>query len=112
LFHVLRPSTQESLTPERGKNIQRKEYVLHIALHSLVDRCGVYSIPPHLIYGHHIKISFINPRALCCHLSFLSMLVSSGHIHTDKKERKNFHRYMEVQMGSGAKSYIRKGFLV
>ncbi len=31
--------------------------------------------------------------------------------HTDKKEKKIFLRCMEIQMGSGAKSYMRKGFL-
>jgi hypothetical protein len=29
---------------------------------------------------------------------------------TDKKERKNFLIYKEIQSGSGAKSYMRKGF--
>ncbi len=31
---------------------------------------------------------------------------------TDKKENKIFLIYKEIQMGSGAKSYMRKGFLV
>jgi hypothetical protein len=30
---------------------------------------------------------------------------------TDKKENKIFLIYKEIQMGSGAKSYMRKGFL-
>ena len=30
---------------------------------------------------------------------------------TDKKENKIFLIYKEIQMGSGAKSYTRKGFL-
>jgi hypothetical protein len=30
---------------------------------------------------------------------------------TDKKEKKTFLIYKEIQMGSVAKSYIRKGFL-
>ncbi len=33
-------------------------------------------------------------------------------VHTDKKENKTFLIYKEIQMGSGAKSYIRKGFLI
>jgi hypothetical protein len=31
---------------------------------------------------------------------------------TDKKENKIFLIYKEIQMGSGAKSYLRKGFLI
>ncbi len=33
-------------------------------------------------------------------------------LHTDKKENKIFLIYKEIQMGSGAKSYLRKGFLI
>jgi hypothetical protein len=32
--------------------------------------------------------------------------------YTDKKEYKIFLIYKEIQMGSGAKSYMRKGFLI
>jgi hypothetical protein len=32
--------------------------------------------------------------------------------YTDKKERKNFLIYKEILSGSGAKSYMRKGFLI
>jgi hypothetical protein len=32
--------------------------------------------------------------------------------YTDKKENKIFLIYKEIQMGSGAKLYIRKGFLI
>jgi hypothetical protein len=31
---------------------------------------------------------------------------------TDKKENKIFLIYREIQMGSGAKSHMRKGFLI
>ena len=31
---------------------------------------------------------------------------------TDKKENKIFLMYKEIQMGSGAKSYMRHGFLI
>jgi hypothetical protein len=31
---------------------------------------------------------------------------------TDKKENKTFLIYKKFQMGSGAKSYLRKGFLI
>ncbi len=31
--------------------------------------------------------------------------------YTEKKENKTFIIYKEIQMGSGAKSYMRKGFL-
>jgi hypothetical protein len=34
------------------------------------------------------------------------------HIYTDKKVNKIFLIYEEIQMGSGAKSYMRKGFLI
>ncbi len=33
-------------------------------------------------------------------------------MYTDKKENKKFLTYTEIQMGSGAKSYMRKGFLI
>ncbi len=32
--------------------------------------------------------------------------------YTDKKENKIFLIYKEIHMGSGAKSYMRKGFLI
>jgi hypothetical protein len=32
--------------------------------------------------------------------------------YTDKKENKIILKYKEIQMGSGAKSYMRKGFLI
>jgi hypothetical protein len=32
--------------------------------------------------------------------------------HTDKKENKIFLIYKEIQMGSGAKSYMKKGSLI
>jgi hypothetical protein len=32
--------------------------------------------------------------------------------YTDKKENKTSHIYKEIQMGSGAKSYMRKGDLI
>jgi hypothetical protein len=32
--------------------------------------------------------------------------------HTDKKENKTFLKYKDIQMGSGAKSYMRKGFII
>jgi hypothetical protein len=32
--------------------------------------------------------------------------------YTDKKENKSFLIYKEILMGSGAKSYLRKGFLI
>ncbi len=33
-------------------------------------------------------------------------------LYTDKKEKKIFLIYREIQMASGAKSYFRKGFLI
>jgi hypothetical protein len=33
-------------------------------------------------------------------------------LHTDKKENRIFLIHKEIQMGSGAKSYVRKGFLI
>jgi hypothetical protein len=32
--------------------------------------------------------------------------------HTEKKENNIFPIYKKIQMGSGAKSYMRKGFLI
>jgi hypothetical protein len=34
------------------------------------------------------------------------------HMYNDIKENKIFLIYKEIQMGSGAKSYMRKGFLI
>ncbi len=34
------------------------------------------------------------------------------HIYTDKKGNKTFLKNKDIQMGSGAKSYMRKGFLL
>jgi hypothetical protein len=33
-------------------------------------------------------------------------------LYTDKKENEIFLIYKEIKMGSGAKSYMRKGFLI
>jgi hypothetical protein len=33
-------------------------------------------------------------------------------VYTDKKENNIFLTYKEIQMGSGAKSHMRKGFLI
>ncbi len=33
-------------------------------------------------------------------------------LYTDKKGNTIFLKYREIQMGSGAKSYMRKGFLI
>jgi hypothetical protein len=38
--------------------------------------------------------------------------IKSNLAYTDKKEEKKFLIYMEIQMGSDAKSYMRKGFLI
>jgi hypothetical protein len=35
-----------------------------------------------------------------------------GALHTDKKEKKIFLIYKEIQNGAVAKSYMRKGFLI
>jgi hypothetical protein len=37
---------------------------------------------------------------------------STAHVYTDKKENKIFLIYKEIQMGSCAKLYMRKGFLI
>jgi hypothetical protein len=39
-------------------------------------------------------------------------LASTVLTYTDKKEKEIFLKYKEVQMGSVAKSYMRKGFLI
>ncbi len=41
-----------------------------------------------------------------------AVVVATVGTHTDKKENKIFLIYVEIQMGSGAKSYMRKGFLI
>ncbi len=37
---------------------------------------------------------------------------ASDYMYTDKKEKKIFLIYWEIQSGAVAKSYIRKGFLI
>jgi hypothetical protein len=46
-----------------------------------------------------------------CAISYSNLLLERGQQYTDKKENKIFLTYEEIQMGSGAKSYMRKGFL-
>jgi hypothetical protein len=51
------------------------------------------------------------------HVEFKSAILklfslSHGSRCTDKKENKIFLIYREILMGSGAKSYMRKGFLI
>jgi hypothetical protein len=38
--------------------------------------------------------------------------LAGGRAHTDKEENKIFLIYREIQMGSDAMSYMRKGFLI
>ncbi len=40
------------------------------------------------------------------------LLVANLNGHTDKKEKKIFLIYKEIQSGAVAKSYMRKGFLI
>ncbi len=42
----------------------------------------------------------------------LRVLEAGGRAYTDKKGKKISLIYGEIQMGSGAKSYMRKGFLI
>ncbi len=42
----------------------------------------------------------------------MSTVQRVGGLHTDKKENKIFLIYREIQIGSGPKSYMRKGFLI
>ncbi len=42
----------------------------------------------------------------------LFLSVFSSFCYTDKKENKIFLIYREIKMGSGAKSYMRKGYLI
>jgi hypothetical protein len=44
--------------------------------------------------------------------SLSSMLKILLFFHTDKKDKEIFLIHQEIQMGSGAKSYLRKGFLI
>ncbi len=52
------------------------------------------------------KTSFI------LHVRYLESFVNTASGYTDKKKKKNFLIYREIKMGSGAKSYMRKGFLI
>jgi hypothetical protein len=54
---------------------------------------------PNFIFPHHVL--FVPVPLSFCHVPF-----------TDKKENEIFLLYKEIQMGSVAKSYIRKGFLI
>jgi hypothetical protein len=47
-----------------------------------------------------------------CFKYFFGGLQCVGYAFADKKEKKTFLIYKEIQMGSGAKSNIRKGFLI
>jgi hypothetical protein len=53
----------------------------------------------------------VEPNPAKGHLGFLSKCSFYG-FYTDKKEKKNFLIYKEIQNGAVAKSYIRKGFLI
>ncbi len=46
-----------------------------------------------------------------CTSAVFTVYVFTSKGHTDKKGNKIFHIYKEIQIGSGAKSYVRKGFL-
>jgi hypothetical protein len=56
----------------------------------------------------------INPAAFFRKVVLYSLKTFRGILqsHTDKKENKIFLIYKEIQMGSGAKSFMRKGFLI
>ncbi len=62
---------------------------------------GLLLVVLHVVYT--IKTSCYVLEAAC--LRFVSC-------YTDEKENKIFLIYKEIQMGSGARSYIRKGFLI
>jgi hypothetical protein len=42
----------------------------------------------------------------------LTQKISRTESYTDKKEKKIFFIYKKIQMGSGTRSYMRKGFLI
>ncbi len=46
------------------------------------------------------------------HVRYLEPFVITASGYTDKKENKIFLIYREIKMGSGAKSNMRKGFLI
>jgi hypothetical protein len=60
----------------------------------------------HFIAAREAAVQDIGPLA-----SWAGTVTQAG-THTDKKENKIFLIYKELQMGSGAKSYMRKGFLI
>jgi hypothetical protein len=47
-----------------------------------------------------------------CAIFYRTIMKVQLNLYTDKKENKIFLMYREIQMGSGAKSYMRKGFLI
>jgi hypothetical protein len=57
--------------------------------------------------------NYIDSKAKCRHLKIDQYhgLINTS-VLTDKKENKIFLKKKEIQMGSGAKSYMRKGFLI
>ncbi len=62
-----------------------------------------------------INFNFIVPKLshLCRWFRFAQLAKGKKfRPYTDKKENKTFLIYKEIQMGSGAKSYMRKGFLI
>ncbi len=60
-----------------------------------------------LAYLTPLRIPLMNP----VYESYLSTIQPIPSV-TDKKENKTYLIYKEIHMGSGAKSYIRKGFLI
>jgi hypothetical protein len=55
---------------------------------------------------------FYFSRRFCVFGYYARSFQVSGLMYTDKKENKIFLIYKEIQMGSGAKSYMRKSFLI
>jgi hypothetical protein len=85
-----------------------KTSVLPLKTVALTPRCR--SFQQHLSYlitkyprcpldSFQLQLPCVIPSQIC-------------HFHTDKKENKIFPIYKENQMGSGAKSFMRKGFLI
>ncbi len=58
-----------------------------------------------------IAINFVSAH-IGTRIKFYEQQNGNLHYDTDKKENKIFLIYKAIQMGSGAKSYMRKGFLI
>jgi len=62
------------------------------------------------LYNKHWQLAWVNYCVQFCNKTITELFVSTAR--TDKKEKKIFLIYKEIQSGAVAKSFMRKGFLI